>query len=171
MKKLLLVIILLTFFTSFTTLAPGLSKETKEAKELNKQNERDFNDLMNAEFSETNLRKLLLILDVDHVETVIKQTKLETGWYKSRLFVYHNNLFGMHFPKIRETYSDRYTIADNGAKCASYASWQSSVFDYVLYIDYYKSFGYDISDYNKFLVDVNFCEKGSYYIELLNKMS
>lgn len=162
---------LLIFLIPFTTFAPELSIELRENKEFVKQYERNYNDLMNIEFSEKNLRKLLIFLNVDHVETVINQTKIETGWYKSRLFVYENNIIGMHYPRLRDTYSDKYVVADNGAKCASYASWQSSVLDYVLYINYWKSFGYDTSDYNKFLVDVHFCEKGSYYIELLNKMS
>lgn len=168
MKKLVFFIILMT---TLSLQAPELSDKDKEKKELNKQDDRDLNYLMESEFSEENLLKLLNILGVTHAEEAVKQSKLETGWFSSRLFTEHNNLFGMHFPRVRDTYAHEYTIADNGRKVASYRSWVSSVLDFVLYLDYYKSLGYSTDNYHQFLVDVGYCEKGAYYIKLLKMIS
>ena len=168
MKKLILMVLI---FTSLSVYAPELSRENAEKKELNKENERTLEYLMQAEFSEGNLRNLLELWNVEHIDEVIKQTKLETGWYKSRLFRDHNNLFGMHMPVVRPTTANSYITADGNKRVANYDTWQSSVADYILYIDYYKSLGYSTDNYYEFLISVGYCELGSYYIRLLESMS
>lgn len=163
-----LTLLILTCFNSL--FAPNLSMYQEHCKQVTKERIVRLNQLMTIEFSEDNLRELLVLLDAPNPTIIIKQAKLETGWFKSKLFVYHNNLFGMHVAYVRDTYSDRYTIADNGAKVASYGSWQSSVLDLLLYFEYYENLGYDTEDYYKFLVDVGYCEK-NIYINILKKMS
>jgi hypothetical protein len=169
MKRICIVIFLI--LTCFNQLfAPNLTNTQEEQKNTNKERIVRLDELMTAEFSVDNLKELLILLNAPDPEIILNQAKLETGWFKSRLFVYHNNLFGMHFPRHRETYSDRYTIADNGSKCASYGSWQSSVLDLLLYFEYYESRGYDTKDYYGFLVDVGYCEK-NIYVNILKRMS
>jgi hypothetical protein len=170
MKKIIFMLII--SLISFGTMsAPNLSEYDKEQKELNKSDIQELEYLMTAEFSEYNLTRLLQLLKVDHYQEIVKQAKLETGWFKSKLFIYHNNCFGMHYPYIRDTYSDRHVVADNGAKVASYASWQSSVLDLLLYFEYYKDLGYDLNNYYEFLVDAGYCEKGKGYVKILKSMS
>lgn len=167
MKRIVFLILVLISLNSY---APELSKENKEARELNRENQRELERLMTAEFSEDNLRNLLILLNVDHVEIIINQAKIESGWYKSPLFKNHNSLFGMHYPLIRDSYAYEYTIADNGRKCASYRSWQSSVLDFILRIEYYKNLGFPTKDYYLFLEETNYCEK-DIYIDLLKSMA
>ena len=161
------ILLILTCFNSL--FAPNLSNYNEEQKEKNIERIYRLDELMLSEFSEENLKELLILLEVPNYEIIINQCRLETGWFKSKLFVYHNNLFGMHYPTHRETYSNKYIIADNGAKCASYVSWQLSVLDLLLYFDYYESRGYNTDDYYKFLTDVGYCEK-EIYIDILMSM-
>jgi len=170
MKKVCILILLI--LTCFSYLfAPNLNNYQREQKEENIRLIVRLDYLFNyAEFSEENLRELLILLKAPAPEIIINQAKLETGWFKSRLFKYHNNLFGMHYPRIRDTYADMYTIADNGSKCASYASWQSSVLDLLLYIDYYENLGFSTINYYKFLTDVSYCEKDT-YVNILKRMT
>lgn len=151
--------------------APELNYNDKELKELNKSNIIELESLMFADFSKENLRRFLELLIAPHADIIMNQAKLESGWFKSRLFVYQNNLFGMHYPYRRETYSDKYVIADNGARVASYGSWQSSVLDLLIYFEYYKDKGYDMTNYYQFLIDAGYCVKGSKYVLTLIRMS
>ena len=167
MKKLTTIILLIMTLNVF---APELSKKQTESKELVKQNQRDYNKLMSSDFNEDNLRELLKLLNVGHVDIVVNQARLETGWYSSNLFKNHNNLFGMGYASNRKSYAYEYTIADNGRKVASYRSWQSSVLDFVAYLKYYESLGNSINDYYSFLEDVGYCEKDS-YVSILKKMT
>ena len=169
MKKICIVIlVILLCFNQL--LAPNLSKYQRHCKEATKERIIRLNELMTAEFSENNLRELLVLLNAPSPNIIVKQSKLETGWYKSKLFIYQNNLFGMHFANRRDTYSDRYVIADNGSKVASYGSWQSSVLDLLLYFNYYDKLGYDLTNYYEFLVDAGYCENDR-YINIIKNMS
>lgn len=169
MKRIwILILLILTCF--FNSYAPKLNEYQQGDKNSNMDRIVRLDELMSAEFSPENLKALLIILEAPDPEIILKQAKLETGWFKSRLFVYENNLFGMHFPRDRDTYSDRYVIADNGSKVASYASWQSSVLDLLIYFEYYENRGYSTENYFKFLVDVGYCEKDA-YTNILKNMS
>lgn len=149
---------------------PNFSKYQIEKEGAKKASKRRLNELLVAEFSESNLLELLILLGAPSPEIIVKQSKLETGWYKSRLFIYENSLFGMHYPRLRDTYSDRFVMADNGSKCASYGSWQSSVLDMLLYLNYYEELGYSTANYYKFLKDVGYCE-GTQYTNILKSMT
>ena len=166
MKKIVFSILVLISLNAY---CPELSNTDREAKELNKSNERELELLFTAEFNEDNLRRLLELLNVDHVNIVIEQMRLETGNFKSNLFRNHNNLTGMHYPRVRKTHATGYTIADNKRRCSVYDTWIDSVKDYILYIEYYKSLGFNTNDYYSFLKIVGYCEKDS-YTNLLRKM-
>lgn len=168
--KITVIALMLTFLSSEGLLAPSLSMYQRHCKEVSKERKTRLNELMTAKFSEGNLLELLILLGAPSPKIIVKQAKLESGWFKSRLFVYENSLFGMHYPRLRETYSDRYVIADNGSKCASYGSWQSSVLDLLLYLDYYEKLGYSTANYYKFLKDAGYCE-GAQYTNILKSMT
>jgi len=172
MKRLcILIFTIFLFLTCFNQLlAPNLSEHQTRVKRENMMRITRLNELMVAEFSPENLKELLILLKAPEPDIILKQAKLESGWFTSRLFKYHNNLFGMHYPRTRDTYSDRYTIADNGSRVASYGSWQSSVLDLLLYFEYYESRGYSTEDYYTFLVRVGYCEKGT-YVNILKGMA
>lgn len=161
MKRLCITIIIV--FVGFKSLyAPDLPEVTTKQKEANMERIIRLDELMSAEFSPGNLKALLFYLEAPHPEIIFNQMKLETGWFRSNVFKNFNNLMGMHYPRIRDSYSFEYGIADNGRKVAIYRSWQSSVLDMLLYIEYYESLGYDSSDYYQFLRDIGYCEKDTY---------
>lgn len=67
--------------------------------------------------------------NIKHPEVVFAQAVIESGHFKSPLFISKNNLFGMKVPKKRET-----TAVNKGNKgYAKYHSWDSSVDDYLLW--------------------------------------
>lgn len=67
--------------------------------------------------------------NIKHPEVVFAQAVIESGHFKSPLFINKNNLFGMKVPKKRET-----TAVNKGNKgYAKYHSWDSSVDDYLLW--------------------------------------
>jgi len=68
--------------------------------------------------------------DVKFPEIVFAQAVLESGHFKSFIFRTNNNLFGMRYPKVRETLA---TGAKSGY--AVFSDWQSSVKDYKLWQD------------------------------------
>jgi len=165
-----IILILIVSLITFNTMsAPNLSSYDKELKELNKSNMRELDALFTADFSEINLRRLLELLDVEHVDIIINQARLESSWFTSRLFKKYNNLFGMHRSYIRESYSSWYVVADNNAHVAVYDTWVDCVKDFVLYLDYYRSIGYCTDDYYNFLKVSGYCEKDT-YVNILKRM-
>jgi hypothetical protein len=82
--------------------------------------------------------KTALEIFVDKPAIAFAQSKLETGNFISDIWIENNNLFGMHQPKNRPTYS----IAES-RKCAVYRNWFESVQDYRLMQEWYYNRGYD----------------------------
>lgn len=83
-------------------------------------------------FSEENLKQELEKLCINHPEIVLKQAKLETGNFKSELFLKAHNLFGMKIAKIRPRLQrGNYKIGSE--TYAKYNTWQESVLDYALW--------------------------------------
>jgi flagellum-specific peptidoglycan hydrolase FlgJ len=65
-------------------------------------------------------------------DIVFAQAVLESGHFKSPLFINQNNLFGMRAPKKRET-----TAINKGKKeYALYNDWDSSIDDYQLWQEF-----------------------------------
>ena len=168
-QKFVTTILIITALNSILY-APNLDSKDKERKELNKERITRLDELMSAEFSPQRLRELLVLLEVPDPEMAFNQARLETGNFSSRAFNDASNCFGMHLPLVRETTSNGHIIADRGRKVAMYNTWVDSVIDYVLYLKYYESLGYDINNYEEFLVDAHYCESKD-YVKLLKSMT
>ena len=92
-------------------------------------------------FSEDLLIKCLEYEGIRYQDVVLLQSRLETGYYTSDIFLNGNNLFGMRYPERRPT------VATGVYKeHASYAHWSDSVIDYALWQEYYISRGYRIGE-------------------------
>jgi hypothetical protein len=103
-------------------------------------------------FSEELLKKCMYYERITHQDIVILQSRLETGYYTSDIFLNGHNCFGMKFPKYRPT------IATGTYKeHAQYSYWFDSVIDYALWQEWYLSLGYRIggSDNNLYLIFLN----------------
>ena len=96
----------------------------------------EFNFLTQP-FSPGRLKTALEIF-VNNPEVAMAQAKLETGNFTSSIWIENRNLFGMHQPHIRPTYS-----MGEAKKCAIYSHWLYSVKDYKLMQDFYFDKGYD----------------------------
>jgi len=78
------------------------------------------------ELTEENLQKALVDIGVQKPEWVLRQAKLESGNFKSKLCRKHNNIFGMRKPRNRDTYSKN----EKRLNYASFELWIDSVLDY-----------------------------------------
>jgi hypothetical protein len=84
-------------------------------------------------FSEKNLAQELKKQGVMYPDVAMAQSMLETGHFKSDIFLDNNNLFGMKHPRQRQTLSK----GPNRGH-ASFDKWQDSVRDYKMWQDYNK---------------------------------
>ena len=82
--------------------------------------------------------------NIRHPEIIVAQSILETGHYKSKICLEHNNLFGLYDSKNKKYFS--------------FNSWQESVEAYKKMIQHkYKS-----GDYYKFLKKIGYAEDPDY---------
>jgi uncharacterized FlgJ-related protein len=80
------------------------------------------------EFSEKNLKSLILEMNLKFPNIVLAQSKIESANFQSKLFKANNNLFGMRVAKKRPT-----TNSGENNGYAYYDSWKESVYDYGFY--------------------------------------
>lgn len=117
----------------------------------------------NQKFSEDNLKSLLQKLHVKNIDIVIAQSKIETGNFKSKVFLENNNLFGMRQARQRIT-----TSTGTNLNHATYDNWQDSVIDYAIYQStYLKSF--NRNEYLDYL-QANYAENPN-YVKLIKQMT
>lgn len=79
-------------------------------------------------FTPDNLMIVIERSGIRFPDIVFAQAMLETGHFKSRIFVEANNLFGMKLARSRPT-----TAIGEYSGHAMYEDWVSSVMDYALY--------------------------------------
>jgi uncharacterized FlgJ-related protein len=116
----------------------------------------------NEPFSEKALNNLLLKLKVKHIDIILNQSKIETGYYKSQVFLENNNLFGMRQPENRIT-----TAIGSNLNHAVYNTWQESVIDYAIYQSTYLK-NMNRKEYLLYLH--NNYAKNKNYVNLINQL-
>lgn len=84
------------------------------------------------EFSEEKLIKKIKELNFRFPHIVLAQAKLESGYFKSTIFLENNNMFGMREAKLRANLAK-----GTNRSHAYYDSWQDSLLDYALYYSTY----------------------------------
>lgn len=110
------------------------------------------------ELNEANIHYWLNFYEVKHANIVYSQIILETGYFTSGLAINNNNLFGMKYPRQRETMSKN---EYNGY--AYYETWIYSIKDYSIWQKkYYKD---STEDYYKFL-NKRYAEDSTYINKL-----
>lgn len=80
------------------------------------------------EFSEEKLDAYLKEINIKFPDIVKAQATLETGYFKSEIFLVNHNLFGMKVAKLRPT-----TALGENRGHAYYDNWKQSVIDYAFY--------------------------------------
>lgn len=77
---------------------------------------------------EDSVYNYILELNIQHPEVVLRQARIESGNFKSRVFLENNNMFGMKIPNKRPN-----MVSGSNRGYAVYNNWQESVIDYALY--------------------------------------
>jgi len=85
-------------------------------------------------FSESKLIEKIKGLNFKYPYIILAQAKLESGNFKSTIFLENNNMFGMKEAKLRSNLAK-----GTNRGHAYYESWQESVIDYALYYSTYLS--------------------------------
>jgi len=84
------------------------------------------------EFSESKLIDKITELNFKYPYIILAQAKLESGHFKSTIFLENNNMFGMKEAKLRANLAK-----GTNRGHAYYETWQESVIDYALYYSSY----------------------------------
>ena len=84
------------------------------------------------EFSEEKLIEKITELNFRYPHIILAQAKLESGHFKSTIFLENNNMFGMKEAKLRANLAK-----GTNRGHAYYDTWQESVIDYALYYSSY----------------------------------
>jgi hypothetical protein len=137
---------------------------------MQQQAERDFFyfEVRHKPFSENLLKECLEYEGIKYQDVVLLQSKLETGYYTSDIFLKGNNLFGMKYPSHRPTVA---TGTYNGH--SKYLHWSDSVIDYAIWQRWYMSMGYRIGEdadndfYLVFLKCIPYAEDKRYIAKLV----
>ena len=79
-------------------------------------------------FTEDRMIEYANKIGIKYVDVMVAQSRIETGWYSSKIFKEGFNLFGMKLAKKRPT-----TASGEHRKHAKYDSWLKSVEDYKLW--------------------------------------
>jgi uncharacterized FlgJ-related protein len=97
-------------------------------------------------FSREKMATMLNDLNVKFPWIPMAQSMIETGQWKSEVFLENNNLFGMREAKSRIT-----TSIGTNLNHAQYNSWRESVYDYAFYQSRYLSDIKTESEYYQYL--------------------
>jgi len=115
-------------------------------------------------FSKSKLKEYLVELNVRFPHIVYAQARLESGNFKSPIFLENNNLFGMKVARRRPT-----TNKGENRGHAYFDSWKECVLDYAFYQAAYLN---DIKTERQYLqyLRTNYAEDPGYYTQLLKLM-
>jgi len=85
-------------------------------------------------FSESKLIEKITQLNFRYPHIILAQAKLESGYFKSTIFLENNNMFGMKQAKLRANLAK-----GTNRNHAYYDTWQDCILDYALYYSTYLS--------------------------------
>lgn len=122
-----------------------------------------INEIKNSEFSYELLIEYMELKDLTFSDVPLRQFINESGRFKSKLFMEHNNIAGMKLAKKRET-----TAIGTALGHAKYNHWTDSVDDYILWLEFYLDKGYDVTNYYSFLKKVGYAGIKDYEKRLKN---
>ena len=110
----------------------GFTSNNKKNIEYSLQEEKLILIKDNNKFSETKLIEKINQLNFKFPYIILAQAKLESGNFKSNVFLENNNMFGMKEAKLRANLAK-----GTNRSHAYYENWQDCVLDYALYYSTY----------------------------------
>jgi uncharacterized FlgJ-related protein len=145
----LLLTSIISFITGRSIRLSDLSDYEKELVILNVKQEQN-------KFDEEKFINLLKELNVKFPHIVMAQALLETGNFKSKVFLQNHNLFGMRQARVRIN-----TAKGTNLNHAYYDTWMESVYDYAFYQCRYMSSASTEQEYYVAL-DASYAEASQY---------
>lgn len=109
-----------------------------------------------SSFSKAKLAQMFKDLNIRFPHIVMAQAIIESGHFKSNIFLVNHNLFGMKKARMRCT-----TAKSTNLGHAYYDNWQESVYDYALFQSRYLHDLKTEADYLEYL-DRNYAEAKDY---------
>lgn len=161
-------ILLGTIFLIAASEVPGGKPAMTEDMQLRAEKDLFYFQVRYLPFSEELLIKCLELEGIKYQDVVLLQSRLETGYYTSDIFLNGNNLFGMKYPAFRPSVATG-VYKDH----ARYEHWSDSVIDYALWQQYYISRGYRLGEgqdsdfYLVFLKSIPYAEDKRYVSKLV----
>jgi len=110
-----------------------------------------------ADFSVQSFYEAIQFVGIQNPEIVLRQSVLETGWFKSSSFKDYNNPFGMKEPAYRKTLC-KGTALGHG----SFDHWFDAVKDYKMWQEYWLDTIYEPNQYYHFLDTLSYAEAKRY---------
>lgn len=147
-----LLLVSLTYDYSNNEKLVSIQGDTEEISKIIIKNE--------VEFSEAALKDLLLELNIRFPHIVLAQAKLESGHFKSHIFLENNNMFGMKEAKRRPTTNKG---TQNGH--AYFENWKDCVIDYAFYQAAYLNDLRTEEQYYQYLA-ASYAEDASYVVKV-----
>lgn len=114
-------------------------------------------------FNKQKMAEMLSGLNVKYPWIPMAQSMIETGHWKSDIFLENNNLFGMKEAKSRIT-----TAVGTNKNHAEYNTWRESVYDYAFYQNRYLNGIQTENDYYQYLA-ASYAEDPT-YVSKIKKM-
>lgn len=153
-------IVLITLILGVTVFLTTTIVLNNAEKNTAKMQEKIWEDI----YFETEVYNYIKSLNISHPEIVLIQAKVESGNFQSKLFIQHNNIFGMKLATKRPTTA----IGKTSSGYAIFNNWKESVIDYALYQTYSaKNLSQD--DYIQFL-NKYYAEDSLYDIKIKNSL-
>jgi uncharacterized FlgJ-related protein len=159
MRKLFLIISLLLAI-SHSTISMAVDNTMVLERMLKRQR---IKEIKNSDFNIELLLEYVNLINSDFNDVPIRQFILESGWFRSQLFLEYNNIAGMKLPLVRTT-----TAIGKALGHAYYNHWTDSVDDYIHWRDYWKEKGFSTQYYYEFLRDIGYATSEKYEERLKN---
>ena len=126
---------------------------------LSKKEEVDANEVINDSFTKEALIEEIKCHGFKYPDLILAQAILESGHFKSPVWIENNNIFGMKLARVR------FTLASgSNLNHALYDNWKICVEDRMIYEALYLN-GLTRTQYKKFL-DKHYAEGKNYTIKL-----
>lgn len=123
-------------------------------------------EIYSKDFSIELFKQALYYAEISNPQIVFSQAVLETGNFKSELFIRGNNIFGMRPAKVRNSTG----IGIYNYHC-TYSHWYDSILDLKLWQAYWIKKGYNLNNYLTFLTEIKYATDLDYINKLLNIVS
>lgn len=126
---------------SLASIAPQLNSSIIEINIASAKRDWQEKVFRESDLTTQLLYEALVFNQIQNPEIVVKQSIIETGNFKSKIFIATNNPFGMHLAVYRKSVTTEFVYGDyyDGQfhKMAKFNSWYDAVLDFKYWQDFW----------------------------------